>query len=183
MDAATYNPVPLHSTRFSAPHLDAISISTDQYNLQFTEFPDITTPNFIQSPTKDGVEHFTTTKGPPVYARLPPDKLAATKSKFDSMEAMGILYRSSSSWASPLHMVPKASWGWHPCGDYRCLNDITVLDRYPVPYVQDFSATLSGMKVFSKVDLVRGYHQIPSGLYEFLRMDFSLKNAAQASST
>lgn len=197
MDAATYHTAPLSSTRAPAPHLDAISSSTDQYNMLLPEFPDITTPNFIQSPTKHGMEHFITTKGPPFHARarrLPPDKLAAAKSEFDRMEAMGIIRRSSSPRASPLHVVPKTSGGWRPCGDYRHLNDVTEPDRYPVPHLQDFSAQLAGMKVFSKIDLVPGYHQIPMadadipkttvimpfGLYEFLRMPFGLKNAAQA---
>jgi len=63
-------------------------------------------------------------------------------------------------------------------------------DRYPVPHIQDFSAQLAGQTVFSKIDLVRGYHQIPVakddipkiafGLFEYLRMPFGLKNAGQA---
>uniref|UniRef100_A0A5S6Q3A6 Reverse transcriptase domain-containing protein n=1 Tax=Trichuris muris TaxID=70415 RepID=A0A5S6Q3A6_TRIMR len=110
------------------------------------------------------------------------------------MEEMGIVRRSNSPWSSPLHMVPKASGGWRPCGDYRRLNKATTSDWYPVPHVQDFSANLDGVKLFSKIDLVRGYHQIPVhsddiaktavttlfGLFEFLRMPFGLKNAAQA---
>ena len=110
------------------------------------------------------------------------------------MEAMGIVRRSKSSWASPLHVVAKSDRGWRPCGDYRRLNNVTVDDRYPVPRLQDFTANLQGKSVFSKVDLVRGYHQIPMspedvqktavitpfGLYEFLCMPFGLKNAALA---
>ena len=76
------------------------------------------------------------------------------------MEKMGIIQRSDSCWSSPLHLVDKPDGSKRPCGDYKRLNDVTVPDRYPVPHIQDFSAILHGKVIFSKIDLIRGYHQI-----------------------
>jgi cleavage and polyadenylation specificity factor subunit 1 len=129
-----------------------------------------------------------------VLGDLPPDKLKLAKEEFRKMEEMGIVRRSLSNWSSTLHMVPKAGGSWRPCGDYRRLNDETTPGKYPIPLIQDYSANLMKVRIFSKINLVRGYHQIPIseadirktavitpfGLYEFLRMPFGLKNSAQA---
>ena len=110
---------------------------------------------------------------------------------------LGIVCRSNSTWASLLHMADKPGGGHRPCGEFRRLIDVTTADQYPVPHIQDISAQLRGCKVFSKVDLIRGHHQVPMHpvdisktaiitpfcLFEFLRMPFGLENTAQHSSS
>ena len=108
--------------------------------------------------------HYIETSGPPLHARprrLDGEKLQVAKDEFNKMEQMGIIQRSDSPWASPLHVVPKADGTWRPSGDYRRLNVVTKDDRYPLPHIHDFNGRLAGMKIFSVVDLVRSFHQIP----------------------
>ncbi len=171
--------------------------SSNTYTDLLQQFPELLVPRFDTSVNKHGVEHHIVTQGPPVHARarrLDNEKLTAVKEEFLKMEKMGIIRRSKSPWSSPLHVVPKSDGSWRPCGDYRHLNAASEDDRYPLPHIQDFNNWLANSKVFSKVDLVRGYHQIPMaaasipktaiitpfGLWEFLRMPFGLKNAGQA---
>ena len=120
------------------------------------EFPEVLNwPKQLKA-AKHKVEHvIETTCTRPVtarYRRLDPEKLELAKREFSEMEKQGMIRRSKSSWASPLHMVPKADGTWRPCGDYRRLNLETKPDLYPPPHVEDLTARLAGMKIFRKLD-------------------------------
>ncbi|BHF78998.1 hypothetical protein SprV_0602211500 [Sparganum proliferum] len=82
-------------------------------------------------------------------------------------------------------MLPKATSGyWGPCDDCRVPNNVTIPDRYPAPYLQDFSGALFGRAVFSKIPF--DFKDIPQtaitstfGHFEFIHMPFGLCNAAK----
>jgi hypothetical protein len=78
------------------------------------------------------------------------------------------------------------------CVDYRSLNEVTIKNKYPLPWIEDLFDQMRGAKVFPKIDRRSGYHQlkiriedVPKtafttryGLYEFLVLSFGLTNAS-----
>ncbi len=64
-------------------------------------------------------------------------------------------------WPLPCTWCPKKDGSWRPCGDYCRLNLVTTHDMYPLPNMQDLSNSLHGCNFFLKINLVKGYHQIP----------------------
>ncbi|GFT46007.1 hypothetical protein TNCV_3535671 [Trichonephila clavipes] len=166
------------------------------YHELLRKFPDITKPPRPDQEIKHSVVHYIETNSRPVTAkarRLAPDRLRIAKAEFENMITLGHMRPSKSNYASPLHMVPKKdSTEWRPVGDYRALNAQTIKDNYSVPNILDFTSNLHGTKIYSHIDLVKAYHQIPInpddvhksaiitpfGLFESTRMQFGLCNAA-----
>jgi hypothetical protein len=103
----------------------------------------------------------------------------------------GFIHPSASPWGCPALFMKKKDNNLRLCVDYRPLNAVTIKNKYPLPRIDILFNQLARAKVFSKIDLRSGYHQIkirPSdipkmafstkyGLYEYLVMSFGLTNA------
>jgi hypothetical protein len=123
--------------------------------------------------------------------RMPPAELAELKKQLQELLNKEFICPCTSPWGCPALFVKKKDESLRLCIDYRPLNAVTIKNKYPLPRIDVLFDQLVGAKVFSKIDLRSGYHQIKIrasdipktafstryGLYEFLVMSFGLTNA------
>jgi hypothetical protein len=122
---------------------------------------------------------------------MPPNELAELKTQLQDLLEKGFIRPSSSAWGCPAIFVKKKDQTLRMCVDYRPLNEVTIKNNYPLPRIDILFDQLTGARVFSKIDLRSGYHQIDIrpedipktafttqyGLFEYLVMSFGLTNA------
>jgi hypothetical protein len=123
--------------------------------------------------------------------RMPPKELAELKTQLQELLDKGYIRPSSSPWGCPALFLNKKDGSLRLCVDYRPLNVVTIKNKYPLPRIDVLFDQLAEARVFSKINLRSGYHQIKIrpcdipktafstryGLYEYFVMSFGLTNA------
>ncbi len=133
---------------------------------------------------------------PPVHRSYPvvPHHQPELDRQVKALMDAGIIRSSRSQYSSPVLFSPKKDGKLRMVVDYLMLNAQTVRDRFPTPTAGDLIAKTRGAKLFSKIDLLRGFHQLrmsdtdthktafamPSGLYEFVSTPFGLTSVPVA---
>jgi hypothetical protein len=121
---------------------------------------------------------------------MTPEELADLNVQLSELLDKGYICPRSSPWGCLALFVKKKDQSLRLCVDYRPLNAVTAKNKYPLPRIDILFDQLAGARVFSKVNLRLGYHQIkirpkdvpkiafPTRyrLYEYLIMSFGLTN-------
>jgi hypothetical protein len=160
------------------------------------EYPDVFPDDLPGMPPERDIEFITDLlPGTAPIAKRPyrmsVGELEELKKQLKELLGKGYIRSSSSPWGAQVIFVEKKDGTQRMCVDYRALNEVTIKNKYPLPRIEDLFDQLKGAKVFSKIDLRLGYHQLrirPSdiaktafttryGLYEYTVMSFGLTNA------
>ncbi|KAE8662634.1 cytochrome P450 78A7-like [Hibiscus syriacus] len=130
---------------------------------------------------------------PPALApyRMAPPELEELRRQLKELVDMGMIRPLKAPYGAPVLFQKKHDGSLRMCVDYRALNKVTIKNRYPIPLIADLFDRLGGAKVYTKMDLQKGYYQVriaegdePKtacitryGSYEWLVMPFGLTNA------
>ncbi|GJX32401.1 putative reverse transcriptase domain-containing protein [Tanacetum coccineum] len=123
--------------------------------------------------------------------QLAPAELQELSTQLQELSDRGFIRPSSSPWGAPVLFVKNKDGSFRICIDYRDLNRLTMKNRYPLSRIDDLFDQLQGSRVYSKIDLRSGYHQLRVreedisktafrtryGHYEVQVMPFGLTNA------
>ena len=87
-------------------------------------------------------------------------ELVELKFQLEELLEKGLIHPSVSPWGALVIFVKKKDGSLRICIDYRQLNKVTIKNRYPLPRIDDLFDQVKGVRVFSKIDLKSGYHQL-----------------------
>ena len=179
-------------------HLDRVDIPLERAGILIEPlrlaYQDIFPSKLVGLPPNRAVEaDLDTTEDKPIYKapyRLSPRERGELKRQITELLAAGFIRPSTSEWGAPVLFVKKKTGELRLCVDYRGLNKVTRRARYPLPKIDEIFDQLKEGRVFSRLDLKSGYHQMriapkdvhktafvsDSGHYEWLVAPFGLTN-------
>ena len=169
-------------------HIEEFPVLLDLTNFFLEEIPGLPLKWDVDFSIELTLGSFTASKSP--YC-MSTQNLVELKLQLQELIEKGYIWLSVSPWGALILFVKKKDGMMQMCIDYHQLNNMTIKNWYPFPRIDDLFDQVGGAKIFSKIDLQSGYHQVwihdkyfhktsfhtRYGHYEFVVMPVELTNA------
>ena len=173
------------NTDLSPPQKEQVNELLNEYKDVMSDLPGRTTLGEHCIKLKEN-EHLKSKPYP-----IPHSLRDTVRDEVKTMLSLGVIEPSESPIASPIVLVKKPDGTNRFCVDYRKLNKVTIFDAEPIPDQDELFTKVAHAKFFTKIDLSKGYWQVPmspeskqltafltpNGLFQFTVMPFGLVNA------